>query len=132
MDESQMRRRCPTALLKGMAVLNDYAFLINSRSVATILPRPGRVVYGLLWQLKPSDEKSLDRYEGVSGGFYRKEQVRVIGKAGVEIAFAYVAADSEPGRGPWPYLARILGAARTHSFPKPYLAEIEEWNTTNS
>ncbi len=64
--------RCPKAKLIGSARLPEHTLLINQRGYASITAAQNRVVHGLLWTLTEADEKTLDRYEGVSKGLYRK------------------------------------------------------------
>lgn len=66
----QMAMRCPTAEIIGTGMIQNYELQFNR--VATIVPKQGAEVPGLLWSLEPNDEKSLDRYEGYPN-FYRKE-----------------------------------------------------------
>jgi len=66
----QMACRCPTATKFGSGTISDYE--LQFRRVATIVPKTDSVVPVLLWELEPSDEKGLDRYEGYPN-FYRKE-----------------------------------------------------------
>ena len=65
-----MACRCPTATKFGSGTISDYE--LQFRRVATIIPKTDSVVPVLLWELEPSDEKSLDRYEGYPN-FYHKE-----------------------------------------------------------
>ena len=64
----QMAYRCPDAKVIGPVMLEDYELLFRGNGggngVATIAPKQGSYVYGLLWKLTPACEKSLDRYEG--------------------------------------------------------------------
>ena len=64
----QMAYRCPDAKVVGPVMLEDYELLFRGNGggsgVATIAPKQGSYVYGLLWKLTPACEKSLDRYEG--------------------------------------------------------------------
>jgi gamma-glutamylcyclotransferase len=41
----------------------DRRWIINDRGYANIIPSPGDIVYGLVFELTASDEKSLDGYE---------------------------------------------------------------------
>ena len=41
----------------------DRRWIINDRGYANIIPSPGDIVYGLVYELTPSDESSLDKYE---------------------------------------------------------------------
>lgn len=75
---SQMAERCPTAKAVGAVALKDYRLLFRGGpgAVATIEPSNGSNVPALLWEIEPSDEAALDRYEGFPF-LYRKETVRV-------------------------------------------------------
>ena len=59
----QMANRCPSATIVGPAVLENYELLFR-RGYATIKPRKGGRVHGLLWTLDSLCEQSLDHYEG--------------------------------------------------------------------
>lgn len=64
----QMEYRCPAAKAVGPVILENYELLFrgNTRGngVATIAPREGSKVHGLLWWITPACEQSLDFYEG--------------------------------------------------------------------
>ncbi len=76
----QMKRRCPGAVPIMPVVLNNYELSFRGMGgVATILPKEGAKVHGLLWDLTPACEHSLDRYEGYPR-LYGKETVTVKGK----------------------------------------------------
>jgi hypothetical protein len=70
----QMAYRCPTAKPVGAVILKDYELLF--RGVATIEPRKGSTVPVLLWDIKPTDEVFLDRYEGYPH-FYEKQIMEI-------------------------------------------------------
>ena len=63
-DLDQMRYRCPDATVYGQAVLDNYDLRFRGSGVATVEPKEGACVYGLLWELTDKCEASLDRYEG--------------------------------------------------------------------
>lgn len=58
----QMRYRCPDATVYGQAVLDNYDLRFRGSGVATVEPKEGACVYGLLWELTDKCEASLDRY----------------------------------------------------------------------
>ena len=47
----QMRYRCPDASVYGQAVLDNYDLRFRGSGVATVEPKEGACVYGLLWEL---------------------------------------------------------------------------------
>ena len=66
----QMAHRCPDATLVGRVTLQNYRLTFNGRGmmrsggVASVRRHNGRYVPGLLWEITPECERSLDRYEG--------------------------------------------------------------------
>lgn len=81
----QMAFRCPRAEVVGPVTLDNYELLFRGNhthfGVATIRPKEGSQVPGLLWELTPACEQSLDRYEGYPS-FYEKETVSVRDREG--------------------------------------------------
>ncbi|WP_392486576.1 gamma-glutamylcyclotransferase family protein [Haloimpatiens sp. FM7315] len=72
----QMARRCPTAKIYGKGLLKDYRLLfkgVPNNAYATIEPFKGGKVPVLVWELKPTDEKALDIYEGFPNFYYKKD-----------------------------------------------------------
>ena len=47
----QMQYRCPDATVYGQAVLDNYDLRFRGSGVATVEPKEGACVYGLLWEL---------------------------------------------------------------------------------
>ena len=121
---SQMQNRCPQAFRVGRARLDGYQFMINRQHYATVIAQPEHVVWGGLWLLAPSDEESLDRYEGVIGGFYTKAEVAVIAMSEITKALTYFAADSDPGYPNADYLKNILIGAKEFGLPDYYLNDL--------
>lgn len=83
-----MRHRCPGSKAIGTAILPDYR--LTFRGVADVEPSLGDLVMGALWKCPPQDIASLDRYEGVRGGFYRKEVLTVQAEDGPVEALVYI------------------------------------------
>ncbi|KAK4233288.1 hypothetical protein C8A03DRAFT_19607, partial [Achaetomium macrosporum] len=94
--KEQMARRCPNSPFVGIGRLRGYEWFINARRFANIAPigalpssrqgNPGNPdiqsadydseVWGLVYELSPSDEAQLDRNEGVPRA-YQKQMVKV-------------------------------------------------------
>ena len=72
----QMAYRCPDASVVGPVTLENYELLFRRGGFATIAPKEGETVTGLLWSITPGCERSLDRYEGYPR-FYDKRMVTV-------------------------------------------------------
>lgn len=128
MDEGQMAERCPGARLLDGAVLPDHGFVITSQGYANVVPSPGDAVLGLLWDITPEDQASLDYYEGVRPGLYRKVEVGVTTTGGKRVrAMIYLASDRTTGRPQPGYLGLVVAAARRHQFPEEYVRRLESW-----
>ena len=100
----QMAYRCPAAQMVGPVLLENYELLFrgnaNGNGVATIKPKEGQQVYGLLWRITPDCERSLDIYEGYPR-LYEKESVAVRDSAGRQLTvMAYVMTDGDRWRSP--------------------------------
>ena len=71
----QMKVRCPTARLIGTGIVKDHELQFKGRSYsafATIAPKHGSTVPVAVWELKESDEKFLDRYEGYPSHYFKR------------------------------------------------------------
>lgn len=120
----QMAERCPAARLLGVAALPGRRFVINRQGFATLVEAPAGQAWGLVWALNAADEHSLDLYEGVAEGEYRKAAVNL---AAYGEALIYIAADATPGAPLPAYLDAILAAAAAASLPPAYRAELARW-----
>lgn len=84
---AQMTYRCPRAKLLGTGVINGYELQFKgfpSSAYATIAPKEGASVPVGVWEIQPSDERSLDRYEGYPSHYF-KENVPVQMQDGSEV-----------------------------------------------
>ena len=91
---NQMAVRCPDAKVVEPAVLENYELLFrgngSSFGVATIAPKEGSQVQGLLWKITPYCEMSLDIYEGYPR-LYEKQAITLCTKSGKQVqAMVYV------------------------------------------
>lgn len=92
-DLEQMARRCPAAQVVGPVTLENYELAFRGSGFATIVPKRGSVVHGLLWSITPLCEQALDRYEGYPC-HYTKEPVSVRTADGAAVsAMVYIMAE---------------------------------------
>ncbi len=128
MDPRQMRVRCPDAIRFGRGTLEGYRFLINRRGVATIEKDRRSSVMGVLWDLTPRCETSLDRFEGIVWGFYRKVETTVCDDDGYECpALVYIDPVRERGLPREGYLEKVLLGARRAGIPMDNFATYLNW-----
>ena len=85
----QMLFRCPDSKIIGTGKIVDYKLVF--RLHADIMPCKDSEVPVLIWEISKEDEKRLDRYEGVKGGYYHQEVLPIIMDTGEKItAMAYI------------------------------------------
>ncbi|MEY8388391.1 gamma-glutamylcyclotransferase family protein [uncultured Oscillibacter sp.] len=121
----QMACRCPDACVVGPVFLEDYELLFRRGGFATIAPKAGGRVHGLLWSLTRSCERSLDRYEGYPR-FYDKRTVTVRDGLGRSLSvMAYIMDErfKEPMLPSTAYYNGILEGYRCSGLPAAALKE---------
>jgi hypothetical protein len=132
MVRTAMAVRCPGTRPIGPALLPDHRFAIIRGGFGTVLRHKGGGVHGVLWQLGRGAAASLDRYEEVDGGIYRRER-RIVWRDGrPRPALVYVAAATAPGVPRAAYIAAIVAAARGWGFPADYVAALEAIASTSA
>jgi gamma-glutamylcyclotransferase (GGCT)/AIG2-like uncharacterized protein YtfP len=130
LDRAHMARTAPGARALGIGRLENHRLAIGGSGYGTLLPAPGREVWGLLWSLTPTDEAALDQFEGVARGFYCKGDRDVIDGSGTRHrAMVYLATDRGAGAADPDYLRQVLAAATALGFPESYLREISRLPT---
>jgi hypothetical protein len=127
MNVPQMAKRCPNAQVIAPASIGDHEFIINERGVASIRQKSGSIVSGLLWELTYKCEQSLDRYEGVSSGHYKKVFIEVGEFSEVLIYQASNQTEGVIARDG--YLEGIIAAAKKLGMAEAVLANIERYMT---
>ena len=128
MSAAQMEQRCPGACNPVVAVLADHAWLCNERGYATIAPVEGRIVHGVVWDVTADHLVTLDRYEGVAGGIYRRDTITVMCHDGEAIdAVIYVDPRDAPGPPNDGYLERVVDGATEHGLPDDYIGYLRRW-----
>ena len=125
-----MNRRCPENKLVGLGILRGWKWIINERRYANIVPSPKDRVYGLVYEISPSDEASLDRWESVPQA-YTKHIVGIElqsgnNKGGSMIqGLAYIDEKRKEEREPWEeYIHRMnmgINDAAARGLPRWYI-----------
>jgi hypothetical protein len=106
MHPGHMSWRCPGAQAQGAFVLRDWELKFYSH--ATIEPRPGATVAGVLWEITEACEQSLDAFEGFPH-YYTKRTWR---QDGVQFMF-YEMTSPKSGR---PSEGYVMDIAESYSF----------------
>lgn len=115
----QMANRCPTAKAVGESKINNYRLLFrgaHAGAVATIEPYKGDSVPVLIWEITPTDEAALDRYEGWPY-LYRKETLKVRLGGKYVSAMVYIMNEGRPlGQPSCYYYSTILDGYKSAGF----------------
>ena len=91
LDLEQMAQRCPDAEIVGPVRLENYELRFRGSGFATVAPKKGSTVHGLVWKITPNCEQSLDRYEGYPHFYYKTELELPLAETGKKLtAFVYI------------------------------------------
>lgn len=133
-DAGQMFSRLGSAEFIAIAVLDNHRLVFNRRGdyraggVASIEPKRGDHVYGVVWRIPDDGFSKLDRIEGPNS--YDRIPIRVQSLAGdpldCETYVAYPQGHFAPDNN---YLDVIVRAAEAHGFPEEYVAYLESFRS---
>ncbi|MFF1443824.1 gamma-glutamylcyclotransferase [Streptomyces sp. NPDC058295] len=135
LDARLMTRRAPHSPLRATGWLNGWRLTFGGEqlgwegALATVVEDPsdpGAQVFVALYDVAPMDEDSLDRWEGVSLGIYRRARVRVQTMDGEESAWMFVLNGYEGGLPAARYLGEIADAAESAGAPHDYVMELRK------
>jgi hypothetical protein len=127
MSRTLMQTHCPAASDVGTAVLDGHRFVITADGYASIEPRAGGVVHGVLWRLTPRDIAALNIYESIDAGLYCSRRLLVRHGSGRHSALVYIARRRGHGKPKPGYLELVVAAARAWGFPHSYVGELKRW-----
>ena len=127
MNKSQMASRTRGARLMGWADLPNFEYFIDARGVASVRPRIGKSVKGLLWDIQGhSDWVRLDRYEGISCGIYKKLDIDISYRNSTVSAKIYVSSTAQAGEPRVNYQEGIISAIKSEqSEASAFLRELD-------
>lgn len=126
LDTWQMRYRCPGARPVAKSWLRDYRLVFQGMPLnahANVVPEKGQKVPVVVWEISAANEKALDRYEGVRGGYYTKEYFTIEVNGEMVEALIYIMCPRDyniPAAG---YLETISEGYHDFNFDIRYLKE---------
>lgn len=89
MNLEQMAYRCPFSRVVGKGIIENYKLKFSYH--ADIVPADGECVPVVLWEVPEYDFHTLDCYEGVKGGYYKRVNLPVrINNGNIKDAIVYV------------------------------------------
>ena len=93
LHRAQMEYRCPGAKVIAKSQLHDYRLVFQGNRLgahANVIPEEGQDVPVVVWEITDQDEKRLDIYEGVAGGYYTKEYLTIEVDGEMKEALIYI------------------------------------------
>jgi gamma-glutamylcyclotransferase (GGCT)/AIG2-like uncharacterized protein YtfP len=130
MDPALMMRRCPHSPSRGNGWLNGWRLTFGGEeygwdgALATVVEDPAGQVFVALYEISRDDETSLDQWEGVDTGLYRKLKVRVDTLDTSPMAWLYVLDAYEGGLPSAAYIGMLSEAAAAAGAPDDYVADL--------
>jgi len=116
-----MRGRCPDHRVIGKGILKGYRWIISTHGYANIVKSKPDEVHGVVYEISESDERSLDRYEGVDSGPYRKEMMMIEIDGQSWECLVYVDPVEEEGNPNEEYIERIKKGISDSKLPSEYI-----------
>lgn len=97
-NSARMMDVCPTAAVVGTSELKGYRLLFRgdyAEATATVEPDKESSVPVLIWEIAPTDEAALDRFEGFPARCH-KESIKVKLDGKIVSAMTYITNDDIP------------------------------------
>lgn len=128
MSPAQMAERCPHSPRQGTGWLEGWRLTFGGEDIgwegalATVVEDADERVFVVLYEMSEGDERALDRWDGVTIGYYRQLRVRVATLDGDVLAWLYVLNDYEGGLPSARYLGIMADAAESAGAPADYVS----------
>ena len=132
MDPVQMAGRCPHSPRRASGWIEGWRLAFGGEDIgwegamATVVEEAGEHVFVVLYELSAADEASLDQWDGVTLGYYRKAKVRVATRDGDVLAWLYVLNAYEGGLPAARHLGIVADAAEAAGAPDDYVTALRE------
>jgi gamma-glutamylcyclotransferase (GGCT)/AIG2-like uncharacterized protein YtfP len=130
MDPALMAERCPHSPQQGTGWLEGWRLTFGGEDIgwegplATVVEDVAERVFVVLYEISHLDERSLDRWDGVTLGYFRKTRVRVQTLDGDAPAWLYVLNAYEGGLPSERYLGMLANAAEKAGAPANYVDDL--------
>ncbi len=130
MDPAQMSERCPHSPQRGTGWLEGWRLTFGGEDIgwegalATVVEDSYERVFAVLYDVPDIDEKVLDRWDGVTIGYYRKLKVRVQTLDGDVLAWLYTLNAYEGGLPSARHVGILADAAEKAGAPADYVAAL--------
>ncbi len=127
LDPRRMAERAPSSPLVSPGWLRGWRLTFGGEdlgwdgALSTVVEDHHCSVYVMVYELAKADEHTLDMWEGVDLGLWRKIRVRVSALTGDLLAWAYVLDSYEGGLPSIQYLQVLVDAAIAGGAPDDYV-----------
>ncbi len=135
MDPARMAQRCPHSPLRGTGWLDGWRLTFGGEehgwdgALSTVVEsapdEPAGQVFVALYDITDEDVSSLDDWEGVGIGLYRKTRIRVQTLEGAQLAWLYVLDAYEGGLPSASHLSILAEAALSAGAPADYVRDLQ-------
>ncbi len=128
MSREVMCKQASGAEPLGVAALANHRFVVTADGHASVAPKRGETVYGVLWKLTPRDYVTLAAWENIAAGLYRAVTLPVRHAGRRRPALTYVARPRQTGRAKAGYMELVIAAALEWQLPQAYIASLSRWS----
>ena len=126
---ARLRARCPSARIAGTGAAVGYNLVFSKASKdgsgkATLTAAAAVVTPGVLFEIAGTELRALDRAEGVSSGYERRDDFIIRnGDTGASMSVTtYLATAMDPALIPYDwYLALVIAGARRHNLDADHI-----------
>jgi len=132
MDSAQMAERCPHSPQHGTGWIEGWRLTFGGEdlgwegALATVVEDDAERVFVVLYDVADVDVAELDRWDGLTLGYYRKFRVRVQTLDGDVAAWLYVLNGYEGGLPSARYLGILADAAEQAGAPADYVTWVRQ------
>ena len=133
LSQKYLSSHCPSAKYVMKAYLPNYEvqfrFWSERRNggISTIIPKLGKLVHGILYDISEEDMAVLDERESVPEGLYKREAILVLGEDGNwhKAETYYVAEPKGPFTPSRVYVETMIEGANYHKLDPEYIKKLE-------
>ena len=121
MGQEQMNKTCSDHQYFGNGILKGFRWIISTRGYANIIKSDGDEVHGVIYKLSASDELSVEEYEGIRCGSYRKEIKKVEIDKTIYRCLVYIDPNEAEGKPKEEYINLINKGVADAELPQEYV-----------
>jgi len=127
MREDRIREYCPSARLVTAARLLSRQWIVNQDGVATIMPRRGAVVHGVVWRITEREQADIETHLGVPGAVDRFGALARGPQEEMIATELYASGKHRFGVADTLDIPQLIIIGRELGFPEAYIGELATW-----